>query len=433
MKKENYIIKIYQKFNIYAALIIGILEIVKYKSMGEEMYAFQLKLDRLSLILILILQILTLEMAYPLFKKTKDRDIRFHKGKKLKLEIDQKRIHWFIFVLLIANIYATVVWGNATVGRVATSSFASLFNIIQVRPLFYIYYVCARDVNKKVYWTNSILFLTYRILCGWTGDIMTIIFIELFLRVKYKQTGRVLNAFLHFNDLLVIVGFAIGSGLYCFLQPIKTSIRSGLKIGSLPTLEYLDGVNKLLSRFTNYPASVVAVQNHSIMAAIYNTQGKTFWEVMSVFSPLLPRFIMKEKEFRTFSNIVSYSFIPTLGKTTGTGYNVFIYWFNILESSILCFIVGIICLIIFSIITKKIIYSFDDGSKDVDILYFMFIYGFLLSGQMMGSFGYGYFAMILSIPFLLIFKVVRIREKDYEEAEISYSFRRKKSKVCIRI
>lgn len=417
MHREYSVLKIYTKLNIYAGVIMGALEIYTRSTVGDEVKGLIVTLDRIELFMILVLQIATICLAYPFFIRTKDKDIIFRPGGKMKFRVDYDRFHVFLFILIALNIFVSMRWGNGKVNLTGTAyarpGFVSLFNIIQIRPLFNIYYVCCRDTKKIIYWINTALFLIFRVICGWTGDIFGIIFLEMFLFVKHNRHCCLVNTLFKMNDLIVAAAFSVGSYLYCVFFPIKNAIRFGRSIGSFSVLPYFDGVQRLISRFTNYPVSVAAVQNHVEIAKLYQQQGKPFWEVEAIFAPLLPRFLMPNKEFRPLANLVSLAFDPTHGPETGAGYWPVGYWLNIFESNMLCFVVGLIVFVVFFIITKKIIYAFDDGSKDVEYLYYVFCLGIFNGGTLNGVFGYGYLSMLYTIPIMWFLGIIKKQNVEY--------------------
>lgn len=408
---EYNILKIYYKFNIYAAIVIGTMEIVNYTSMGE-VKGLILQLGRLELFLLLIIQIATLGLVYPAFLWTKDKQIGFHKGFQYKLEINYKAMHNFMLFLLIANILFTSATGNATLGREITSKFSFIFNIIQISPIFLIYYVCVRETNKPIYWINILLYMVFRFMCGWSGHILTIIFLEAFFRIKYQKIRINLSCPLRFNGILVVAAFFMGSWIYCFVFPFKNSIRYGYSIGSFSPLNFSLGVAELLSRFTNYPVTVAAVQNHNLIASLYQEQGRPLWEVESIFSPLLPRFLMPNKEFRTLSNIAKWSVHPNMERGTGSGYNFLVYMANIFECNIVCFLLAVVAFVVLFIISKKIIYLFDNGNKNVEILYFMLLYSVFSGSNLSTMFGYGFIPLVYTIPVMVILGIVKVRRRE---------------------
>lgn len=409
MKHNEYnILKMYYKFNIYAGIVIGIMEIISYTSLGE-VKGLNLKLDRLELILILIIQIVMLGLVYPVFLRTKDKKIKINYNSYYRLEINKRAMHRFMFLLLIANIFFTAVTGNATLGREVTSKISFIFNIIQITPIFLIYYVCARETKKLLYWINIILFIIFRFMCGWSSHILTIIFLEAFLRVKYHKFSMDMRLPLKFNGILVMAAFFVGSWMYRFVFPFKNSIRYGESISSISPLSFTTSASELLSRFTNYPVTVAAVQNHNLVAGLYQKQGRLLWEVESIFSPLLPRFIMPNKEFRTLSNIVKWTVYPTMDRTTGSGYNVLVYWANIFECDVGCFLIAVAVMTVLFVISKKLIYLFDNGSEDVEILYFILLFNIFSEANLATIFGYGFIPLIYIIPIMIILGIVKVK------------------------
>lgn len=407
MRREYNVLKIFFKFGIYAGIIIGIMEIASYTSLGE-LKGMELSLSRVDLAVLLALQTATIAMAYPVFIWTKRRAIKTRPG-FVKFEIHSIRMHRFMLILLSANILFSARTGNAVLGRIVTSAFSFLFNIIPAAPIFAIYYICARDTKKSIYWLNVILYSVFRFMCGWSGHIMTIFFWEMFLRIKHKRQNVLVKAALRLNDILVVALFMAGSWLYRFVFPMKNAIRYGIPIQSMPFLSFFKGMEELLSRFTNFPATVAAVQNHAVMAETYRRQGKPFWEVESILSPLLPRFLMPNKEYRTFSNIVKWAVYPDFTRDTGTGYNAFVYWANILEADFSCFLLAVIVFMILFILTKNIIYAFDNGSRDVEVLYFDFLLGIFSGANFSTMFGYGYIPLVYAIPILMVLGVIKMK------------------------
>lgn len=403
-------LKTYIKLNIYAGMIIGIMEIVSYSSLGEFV-GMNLHLGRMDLVILLFLQVATIALTYPVFIWTKEKRVRLRRGFDFRFEIQPVRMHCFMFLLLCVNILFSLESGNGVLGRTVTSGFSFLFNIIQVAPLFPIYYVCARNEKKPVYWLNVILFSIFRFMCGWSGHILMIAFLELFLRIKHGRQNLLVKTMLRFNGILVVSLFMVGSWLYCLVFPFKFAIRYGAPFSSVAPLAFSEGIAALLSRLTNFPATVAAAQNHAVMAELYQKQGKLFWEVASVLSPLLPRFLMPNKEYRGLSNIVKWAVYPDLSRDTGTGYNAFVYWVNILEIDLTCFVVAAMVFALLFVLSKNIIFAFDDGSRDVEIIYFTFLVELFSTANLSSVFGYGCLPLVYSIPVMTALGIIKIKWK----------------------
>ena len=394
-KREYDVLKIYMKLYIFAGILMGLIEIIRYESLGEAA-GMPLHTDRLDLILLLILQTGSLAVIYPLFFVGKNRGIRLKGLSDYRFEINSRRVHIITFLILCAELVFTLRTGNAVIGRTVTSSLSFLFNMIKVSAWMPLYYVCARETKKPLYWCNVLLYLLYEFLCGWSGQIIQIVFFELFLFVKHAKTGRIVRSCLKFRNVLTVAAFMAGSYLYSYIFSFKNSIRYAAAFGSIAPLSFAEGAKQLLSRFTNYPITVAAVQNHERIAQLYESQNKPFWELESILSPLVPRFLKQ-------------AIWEDNPKGTGTGYNFFVYWANIFECNPECFVAGVAVFLILAYISKQIIYAFDNGSKDVELLYFFFIFGIMSETSLSRIFGYGYISLIYTIPFLILAGAVKIK------------------------
>lgn len=367
LKNEKYAYRTYRNIFLFATLIIGINEILQYRS--RYFPSFELSIGRSAMLIILILHCATICCMIPILKKAKSVRMIHHALPRFKFSIHKKRIHWFMFFVFAAEIIFTLKTGNAKLFTVVNSNVSFLFNLLRPSVFMPVYYVAARDVKKLLYWINIILYMVYQAICGWSGFILTLFFLEFFLYLKHKKPNRIVLNICKRNALFVIVLILAGALVYCYAYSIKMNIRFGY--GFQP-LEYYDGLTKLVLRLTNYSDSVAAFQNHAKMARLYQQQGIWAAEVLSIFKNILPRFIMPNKEFRAFANIVWQSIWPDHDLATGTGYNSLIYFFNIFEADVGCFMISVVVALLLFIGTKKFLYAFDDGNGDMDIVFFLY-------------------------------------------------------------
>lgn len=403
-KRENIVLKLYCEFYIIANLIIGLLTIINYKSYGEA-EGLILKLSRVDLMLILCLNIITYFFAYIFFYKT--RNIRSFRG-KIRIDLDHRKVHVIFMIITILQIIYTVYTGNGVVNAEVTSSkFDIIINALKISSFFPIYYVVCRDTSKRLYWFNIILYCFWQIICGWTGIILTIAFIELFLRIKHGTKSDFISKISKYRHLLLILLFVVGSYMYSYFVAIKNSIRYQYKFSKI---SWMDGMNKLLMRLSNFSVSVVGVQNHKIIASLYRNQNISNIELKSIFRPIFPGFLM-DKNFRIIENEVIHSLYNDLSMGTSSEYNLFIKCFNLIESDFFEFVIlSIVCIILF-IFSKIIIDLFDTGTHDIDILYFLFILNISCGSSAESVFGYGYLGMIYMIPVLILLKAASIKIK----------------------
>ncbi len=421
MHKEYYVLKMYMKLVLFATVVIGGMTIVNYKMYGEGV-GLKLNLNRMSLFLILFFECVTIFLSYPVFLKTKDvHTFIGDRDKRIRFSINKKVIHPFIFIILAVQIIFSVKTGNGVEGHKSTVSgtmVSYFFNILKISTFMPIYYIVARDKKKKIYWINIGIWLIYEILCGWTHPILKAVFLELFLRIK-ENKGSVVKTvrkiIYGMNSTITIVMVLIGAGMYRYMYSVKNMIRFGYSF--LP-LGFMEGLERLVSRFSSYPVTVVAVQNHREIANLFNEQGLWYAESASLFRGLLPSSIMKNKSFRVLGNIVLQSIYPDLTNTTGSNYCVWALWWNLLESNLFGFLLFLVVFILGLWVSKKIIYAFDDGSGRIEILYFFLLFNFF-SGISVGGFE-EYIGLIYFIVVMLIFRVIKVKQLGKSVPESAY-------------
>lgn len=407
MHDEHYVLKIYSNIFLIASVIIGFLTIINYKTYGEAI-ELQLMLDRIDLFLILIIHCIPMLLAFSLWEKTKNWHF-FSKHYNVYLYLDNRKIHLFVFFVLISQLLFSLYSGNGRVGHenIFRNTYISyIFNILKIDAFMPLYYVVSRNKSKKLYWINIILWLIYQLVCGWSIIIFEIFILEFYMRVREKSLVKIVRYFYKSTRLCTLIAIMLGAFLYRFVWSLKFTIRSGY---SIPILGYCDALEKLILRFTSYPMSVAAVQNHQEIISLYLSQGVSLVDIKAIFRPLLPTMLMPDKGFRNLNNIVLQPIYPSLANSTSTDYGLLFFMKNLFNASIFDFIVYILVGFLLFIISKKIIYAFDDGSKKVDILYFLLIFSFLKGNSAEELYGYGYLSLIYMIPIMFFLKIIKLK------------------------
>lgn len=407
--KEYYVFKIYVLFYLFSSIFIGVSTIINYQMYGEAM-SVHLTLDKIDLIFLLILHCSTLLATIPLFKATKNLWIRFKKNHIRIYFVIDKKINVFVFIVLFLQLLFSLYSGNGVVGQDqdAPNSIIALFmNMLKISQFMPIYYVVARNVKKKIYWLNIMLWLIYQLACGWSQIILQIFILEFYLRIKTGSSGKFVQLLYKLNVLVSPILLMGGAIIYKYAWALKNTIRNGYIF--LP-LNYPDALSALISRFTSYPITVTAFQNQNKISALYQLQGIRFADIRAIFRPLLPGILMPNKSFRTLNNLVMQSIYPNITNTTSSGYCPWLIWWNLFSSDILDFLVYVVIFLLLFIISKTIIYMFDDGTKNVEILYFLLVFQFLSGSSAETMFGYGYIGLIYFIPIMVFFKIIRIKK-----------------------
>lgn len=406
MRREYYILKIYRNIFLVATLIIGLQTIFNRQMYGEGV-GVTLALDNIDICVLIILQCITIYSSFLLFIKTKDYEIALD-NKRIQFTVDKRKIHIFILLLLVLQIIFSLKTGNGVIGHTSTATGSIsqyLLNMMKVTQFMPIYYIVARDTTKKIYWSNIILWLTYSIVCGWTGTILEIAFLEMFLRVKNKNYGLFIQLGYKLSGVATFVAMLIGGYIYKYMYVIKNYIRYGYNIGKL---SFMEGLEKLISRFTNFPLAIVAIQNNSAISNLYNQQAIGLVDIKAVFRPILPGFIMHNKGFRTLNNLIIQSMYPDVLNTTSSDYCIWLFLKNLYSANIIDFFLYILVVFIFMIISKEVIYSFDDGSRNIEILYFFLLLKFINGNSAETMFGYGYISLVYLLPIMIILGIIKM-------------------------
>ncbi len=402
----NHVLKIYMKIMLYSTFIIGAMTIINYEMYGEDVW-LNLCLSRVDILLILCVQSFFIMIVFPVFKKTKDVHLALCNRKRLRFKLNN-RVHWFVLVLLILETFFTIKTFNGIVGQTSTaqgSLISNIFNALKITAFMPIYYIAMRDGRRKIYWVNIVVWIIYELICGWTGVILEVAFIEFYLRVRENPNSYLTVLSYKLSGIFAIGVTLIGGFIYKYAWVLKNTIRKG---SSVDKISYFAGLSKLVSRFTSFPLSVVAVQNHDEIVELYKLQGFRFADVIAILRPLLPRSIMPVKNFRTLNNIVIQSMYHDIKNTTSSDYGLVFMMHNLLSASFLDFIIYTIVALVCIIISKKIIYAFDDGTGKVDILYFFLVFWVLTGCSLESIFGYGYFGLIYLIPVMIILGLVKV-------------------------
>ncbi len=406
---EKAVYKIYLEFYIVAIIVLGLEMLFLRETVGDEVGGISLIFNGFELFLLMLIQIVTLLLVLPLHRFCKKH--RMIVGKRIFFQLNMRRVHYFVFFLLIIQIFCTVITGNGVtkadvVNSNNNSVLAMLCNLLKVQSFFPIYYICARE-KRRLYVVNIVLYAVWQLICGWSSFIVLIAFWELYCLFKERKIKKsIMVLFERFSLLIVIFMYGAGALLYKFIWPLKNTIRYGFSFGKITVV---DGLTRLVSRLTNFPQSLIAVQNSERISYLYNNQSVWNPDVLSLFKSLVPSFIMPNKEFRPISNLVKQSIWYDIVPGTGTGLNFFSVGYNIFKADFMEGFVWIGIFLILFWVTLELVVMFDNGTNSTNILIFLFIFQVLYSGSMETCFSYGYLGMVYLLPIMIIFGVVRIK------------------------
>lgn len=401
-KSEITAFRILLKIYVYSALIAGIITIINMKCYGG-MGNMQIKLNRVQLLLLLGIYILPFFCVIPLYHWMQRVNVVVA-GNELKLNFDKKKIHYVMLVLLLAELIFLRKTGVGILEQRNTSKFSFIFNFFKIEKFFEMYYVLARNTKKPLYWINVAIFIWYRFSAGGTSILLFVFFVEIYFFMKYKkcwinQIAKKISGF------VVLSAIFIGSYLYKFLYPYKFLVRIGIAF----QITYSDAVGKLLGRLSYFSNTILAVQNHAKIAQLYQLQGKWDAEIANILKSMIPSFIMHDKSFRPLSNLIWQSESANIADNVGTTWNVFVYFYNLMESSFACFVFVIIIEMVVLFFTIWLLKAFDNENHDANLLLFYFALQVMMGGTLTNLFSYNYLGCIYPIVFFLIFGVIKVR------------------------
>ena len=412
MKNEDYVLRVYMSIYIISSFIIGVIVIVTMQNAGE-VAILPISLSREALGLVLLIHLATLAFVLPFYQATKRFYIGFSKDYEIKLTFNNKRMHRIMLAILLIQTVYVIKAGYGNAGGEFENIYprlTQLLNLLKIDSFFPIYFVCVRE-KKVIFWCNTALYLGMRLLQGWSGDILVIVLIEAYLYAKNHRLSINIRKILKRSVVLSGTAVLIGAGLYQVIYPVKFYFRTGY----LQKISYAESVKNLISRFTNYPIDIAAIQNNNEIAAFHLQQGVKNAEIISFFRSLVPSAIFKNKDFSTLNAVILRTVYPELERGTSTDYNIFFYAYNLISINRLDFYAYVVVFIFLFLITKSLLKSFDNGGNDTNILYFILVFQIFYGISMENVFAYGYIGSAYLLLILTLSGIIKIiKQQKYE-------------------
>lgn len=378
--------------------IIMMIYIILDNNYYSEFKELNIELDNWFIILYMVIQILILILIIIIFKYLSKKT--FFSREKFTVIINRNR--WnnlFLFILIVQWIFYFKT-GVGKAGHSQTLKFAFIFNLFNLSIIFKFYYFICREKKIK-YLLNIILFLCLEIGKGWTGIVFEVFLYELYFFIKNKKVYKF--QIISFEIVFLI----LGGYAYKFLYPLKNYIR----YKQILYIDFNQAMIKLVERISFFSHSLVAVQNRSIIKSLYKEQKINFLQIKGFFRTFIPSFVMQNKDFRGFNNLIMASVYPDITKTTSSNMGVLSLIVGLYESSIFELLVYIIFLSIEILIFKVIVDFFSVENDDINILFFIFLFEIFRDGNLETVF-YGWPTIFIFFIILFIRKGIRIFYKE---------------------
>jgi len=376
--------------------------------MGSEYYPgelspFLINSDKVEISFIYLVNILAVSLFYLLFIVSKKRKFTFG----FDLYVNNKRLNYLMFVLLIINFSFILSTGVGVVGSKATSPFTPLVFLFKPDVFFYAYFLLNRaklSEFKQIFIINLILFALLKLTQGWSGFILFIFFLELYHRFKgYAFKSKPILSFL-FPVILIVFGGVV----YSYVYVIKNEIRGT----PVDNVTYLEGVIHLANRLSILPVAVGANQNFDKIVMLFNSDEYALKEVQALFRPLVPSIIMPDKNFRMLNNNIIQSFYPNVISATSSNVGLPMYASLLASADLMQFFIYLSLLTLFVIILKLFYDSLSQHKGQLDILYLFGLINIVNISSLEVVFSYGFFSNLTVLFACICLKVIKIRHSQ---------------------
>lgn len=398
--KNNIAEKIFLILYSLSVLIIGS-KILFTNEYSGDLEGLKTNLSSFEIIVFMVITIFSYVFMYYFYIFTKNKKFIF---KNIKINFNIGRFDIVFFILILINLYFLTITGVGRIQSESTSSLSWIFNIIDSTYLFPIYYFMARKTkNKKLFLLNIVLFILYKISQGWSYIFLILIFYEMFIYFNSKNTKISLS-----KILLILFGLIlIGSFFYQYIFSIKMSVRGY----NIEKLTYLESIDKLVNRLTNIHMSLGAYEKFDMVSYYFNKSDYEIKEIQSLFRPIVPSFIMEDKNFRTLNNNAQQAYFDNLPATTSADIGIVMYLIILLLNDLIQFILYIFLSLILLIFTKAMLDLLEQKKGDLNFVYFIVLFNMVYSCSLEVVFSYGVLRTLYFCPILYVFRVLKFNKR----------------------
>ncbi|ENV5902924.1 TPA: oligosaccharide repeat unit polymerase [Vibrio parahaemolyticus] len=384
-------------------LFVSLLQLLNAEKNIGELSHFYLDVSNVEMIFVFF--VISISFFFAIFLS----EIKFFNklkiSKRIKFFVNNKRLHWFLVFIFIAEIGFTLITGVGVVGSNNSHFLSPIFIIIS--PVFYfpIYYFLYREDStcRKLFIINVLLFCLFKLSQGWTAFIFQIFMYELYFYMKKTNKFKKYSIVL----LLPLVILFLGGVIYKPIYELKMQIRG---LGS-ETITIEESIGHLASRLSILPISVGAIQNKDKVKSLFENESERYGliETKSLLRPYLPNVFYGEKEHRTLNNIVMYSYYTSINKYTSSNFGGIIYAYLLAHSDIYQFLFYLMFSFICLLITAIVFNSLSQKDNQLNILFFFYCFNFFNNGSLEMIFSYGPLGIMPFIIILLMCRIIKIK------------------------
>lgn len=391
-KNRNLVITFLMLYIISA--IISMFQTLTQNHYPGELEEFKRSISSFEVILISFLNITSFIICYYIFFAFSS--FRLKLSKNIFVIFNKRRINIILLILLLSQIAFLLITnvGKVTIdaNEVAVSAYSPLFAFLKPEPFIFLLFLTFRlDKDFKyrhnlLFTINILLFISFKILQGWTSFLLIMFFLEVYARYQ-RSNSKVI-----FLLPLFIIFF--GGWVYQYAFVMKNEIRGN----NVAALSYFQGVEQLTSRLSMNPVSLGAYENFDAIVKLYQKENMNFKESASLLRPIIPGGLI-DKDYRILNNNVMASYYPDLNQYTSSDFGIVMYYCILFKSSLPDFFLLCIITIMLLFISKIYFDSMSSYPGQYDILLFFIIFYTCYTVSIENVFGQGFFPYIFSTAF----------------------------------
>ncbi len=397
---------------IILCLLVSYVQVVSTNINAGEFSSFSINAAPEELLFIVLMNMFVFFIFYGIYILLSRRGVYF--SKILRFRLHQHKLNIiFMFILIIQLLFLL----STGVGRLLSDAAHPLSPVLSLffpDAFFPVYYIINRTkINgskNKVFYLNVILYSSLKLMQGWSGFILIIAFLELYHQTKYiKLKFR----YICISTLIPLLILSAGGLVYKYVYQFKNDIR-GTPVSEIT---YSQGVSLLASRLSMLPVSIAAYDRMDDVASIFNRDPIFMKEVVALGRPVLPRFIMPNKEFRPLNNHVLEAYYPEIGDKTSANMGFYMYLTALVAADFIQAAFYIVVLIFMIFLAKVFFSTIEIYRGQLNFIFFILLIDVANIASLEVVFGYGF---IKVIPLFLLcwifggFKIFRSSESKVE-------------------
>lgn len=385
-------------------MFVIMIAIILTNNYQSEFKYLDIKLNKIQIISYFFIII----FGYLLIKKIflKSLNYRFIPNEIKYVSISTKTWDFFFLIILISQYIFFVKTGVGKLFSDKKSAYSFIFNLFSLKQFFiYYYFLCYR--KSKLFYINIFGLVILEILKGWTGIIQQIFLFEMYF---YLKKGKFKKIIFYYPVVLLV-----GSKVYQYLYILKYKIRLGINI----KINYLEAIIKLIERLTYFPHALVGIQNQEKIQKLYELYNVNFIEIKGFFRPIIPSFVMKNKDFRGINNLLMKSVYPDLGNNTSSNMGFFSCVYNLIKFGIIeygSYLIGLILIIILIKFLSDLL-GRNTQKKEADIIFYYYLFKMYTIGDLENSF-YAYITVVFLFVILIFFRGIKVKRVNRIEKNI---------------